>query len=161
MSVKSGEDHQNNPQIIKLVHKELTAPKIDQVYFEVKEAAKAEVLSRLMDTYNLKLSLVFCNTKRRVDDVVETLNARGYLTEGLHGDLSQHQRDRVMSKFRKGSVEILVATDVAARGTDVEDIEAVFNYDVPQDEEYYIHESEKAKISNYLNFGRFPVFISN
>ena len=106
--------YQNNPQIIKLVHKELTAPKIDQVYFEVKEAAKAEVLSRLVDTHNLKLSLVFCNTKRRVDDVVETLNARGYLTEGLHGDLSQHQRDRVMSKFRKGSVDILVATDVAA-----------------------------------------------
>lgn len=131
--------YQNNPQIIKLVHKELTAPKIDQVYFEVKEAAKAEVLSRLVDTHNLKLSLVFCNTKRRVDDVVETLNARGYLAEGLHGDLSQHQRDRVMSKFRKGAVEILVATDVAARGIDVEDIEAVFNYDVPQDEEYYIH----------------------
>jgi len=131
--------YQNNPQIIKLVHKELTAPKIDQVYFEVKEAAKAEVLSRLVDAHNLKLSLVFCNTKRRVDDVVEALNARGYLTEGLHGDLSQHQRDRVMSKFRKGAVEILVATDVAARGIDVEDIEAVFNYDVPQDEEYYIH----------------------
>ncbi len=131
--------YQNDPQMIKLVHKEMTVPKIEQFYFEVKEQAKPEVFCRLMDTYNLKLSLVFCNTKRRVDELVETLKARGYPAEGLHGDLSQQQRDRVMSRFRKGTVEILVATDVAARGIDVEDIEAVFNYDVPQDEEYYVH----------------------
>ena len=132
--------YQTNPQMIKLVHhKEMTIPKIEQFYFEVREQAKAEVFSRLIDTYNLKLSLVFCNTKRRVDELVETLQARGYLAEGLHGDMNQHQRDRVMGRFRKGAVEILVATDVAARGIDVEDIEAVFNYDVPQDEEYYIH----------------------
>ncbi|MBI5194159.1 MAG: DEAD/DEAH box helicase [Nitrospirae bacterium] len=131
--------YQNNPMTIKLVHKEMTVPKIEQVYFEVKEHAKAEVFCRLIDAYNLKLSLAFCNTKKKVDELVETLKARGYQAEGLHGDLSQYQRDRVMSRFRKGTVEILVATDVAARGIDVEDIEAVFNYDVPQDDENYIH----------------------
>src|SRR3990172_983362 len=131
--------YQNNPEFIKVVHKELTVPSIEQFYYEVKEKAKPEVLSRLIDSYNLKLSLVFCNTKKRVDELVGHLQARGYSTDGLHGDMNQTQRDRVMSKFRKGAVEILVATDVAARGIDVEDIEAVFNYDVPHDEEYYVH----------------------
>ena len=130
---------QNNPQYVKVVHKELTVPKVEQVYFEVKEKTKAEVLSRLIDMYNPKLSLVFCNTKRKVDELVAELQGRGYFADGLHGDLKQVQRDRVMSKFRNGSVDILVATDVAARGIDVEDIEAVFNYDLPQDEEYYVH----------------------
>ena len=100
---------------------------------------KPEALSRVIDMYNLKLTLVFCNTKKKVDEVVLELQGRGYLTEGLHGDMNQSQRDRVMEKFRKGSVEILVATDVAARGLDVGGIEAVVNYDVPQDEEYYVH----------------------
>lgn len=131
--------YQNNPQFVKVVHKELTVPHIEQFYFEVKEKAKPEILSRLIDIYNLKLSLVFCNTKRRVDELVENLQARGYLADGLHGDMRQSQRDSVMSKFRKGTVEILIATDVAARGIDVEDVEAVFNYDVPHDEEYYVH----------------------
>lgn len=131
--------YQNDPQFIKVVHKELTVPHIEQFYFEVKEQAKLETLSRLIDIYNLKLSLVFCNTKRRVDDLVEHLQARGYLADGLHGDMRQSQRNSVMSKFRKGTIEILIATDVAARGIDVEDIEAVFNYDVPHDEEYYVH----------------------
>src|SRR3990172_1499900 len=131
--------YQNNPEFIKVVHKELTVHSIEQFYYEVKEKAKPEVLSRLIDSYNLKLSLVFCNTKKRVDELVGHLQARGYSTDGLHGDMNQTQRDRVMSKFRKGAVEILVATDVAARGIDVEDIEAVFNYDVPHDEEYYVH----------------------
>lgn len=131
--------YQNDPQFIKVVHKELTVPHIEQFYFEVKEQGKLETLSRLIDIYNLKLSLVFCNTKRRVDDLVEHLQTRGYSADGLHGDMRQSQRNSVMSKFRKGTVEILVATDVAARGIDVEDIEAVFNYDVPHDEEYYVH----------------------
>jgi ATP-dependent RNA helicase DeaD len=130
---------QKNPKHIMVVHKELTAPKIEQVYYEVKEKTKAEVLSRLIDMYNPKLSLVFCNTKRKVDDLVAELQGRGYFADGLHGDLKQVQRDRVMSKFRNGSVDVLVATDVAARGIDVENIEAVFNYDLPQDEEYYVH----------------------
>ncbi|MGE5633583.1 MAG: DEAD/DEAH box helicase [Caulobacteraceae bacterium] len=130
---------QRKPKHVKVVHKELTAPKIEQVYFEVKEKTKPEVLSRLLDMYNPKLSLVFCNTKKKVDELVEELQGRGYFADGLHGDLKQVQRDRVMAKFRSGNVDILVATDVAARGIDVDDIEAVFNYDLPQDEEYYVH----------------------
>ena len=130
---------QKNPKHVMVVHKELTAPKVEQIYFEVKEKTKPEVLSRLIDMYNPKLSLVFCNTKRKVDELVAELQGRGYFADGLHGDLKQVQRDRVMSKFRSGAVDILVATDVAARGIDVDDIEAVFNYDLPQDEEYYVH----------------------
>lgn len=131
--------YQRNPQIIKVVHKEMTVPNIEQIYYEVREKNKPEILARLIDMYNPRLSLVFCNTKRRVDELVPTLQARGYSAEGLHGDMRQTQRDRVMNGFRKGVIDILVATDVAARGIDVDDIEAVFNYDLPQDEEYYVH----------------------
>ncbi len=131
--------YQTKPQMIKLAHKEMTVPEVEQFYYEVKSQAKPEVLSRLIDLNDLKLSLVFCNTKRRVDELVETLKARGYLADGLHGDLQQRQRDTVMSKFRRKEIEILVATDVAARGIDVGDIEAVFNYDIPPDDEYYLH----------------------
>lgn len=131
--------YQKNPELIKVVHKELTVKNIEQVYFEVKEKNKLEILSRLIEMHNPKLSLVFCNTKKKVDDVVTQLQARGYFADGLHGDMKQPQRDRVMNKFRNGTVEILVATDVAARGIDVDDVEVVFNYDVPQDEEYYVH----------------------
>ena len=119
--------------------KELTVANIEQYYYEVKQKNKDEVLSRLLDIYNPKLSLVFCNTKKKVDELVEVLQNRGYFAEGLHGDLKQSQRDRVMNGFRNGKTEILVATDVAARGIDVEDVEAVFNYDLPQDDEYYVH----------------------
>ena len=131
--------YQNKPQMIKLAHKEMTVPEVEQFYFEVKQQAKTEALCRLIDLHDLKLSLVFCNTKRRVDELVETLKTRGYLADGLHGDLQQRQRDNVMSKFRRREIEILVATDVAARGIDVGDIEAVFNYDIPADDEYYLH----------------------
>lgn len=127
------------PQMIKLEHKEMTVPEVEQFYYEVKSQAKPEVLSRLIDINDIKLSLVFCNTKRRVDELVDTLKSRGYLVDGLHGDLQQRQRDIVMSKFRKKEIEILVATDVAARGIDVGDIEAVFNYDIPADDENYVH----------------------
>ena len=131
--------YMKEPQLIKVVHKELTVPAVQQFYLEVREGMKPDVLSRLIDMYNLKLSLVFCNTKKKVDEVVMELQARGYQTEGLHGDMTQSQRDRVMDKFRRAGIEILVATDVAARGIDVEGIEAVFNYDLPRDEEYYVH----------------------
>ncbi|AYO31225.1 DEAD/DEAH box helicase [Biomaibacter acetigenes] len=133
------EKYQRNPKFIKVVHKELTVPNIEQYYLEVKEKSKLEVLSRLIDFYNPNLSLIFCNTKKRVDELLMQLQARGYSAEGLHGDMSQSQRDRVMEKFRSGSIDILVATDVAARGLDVSDVDAVFNYDVPQNEEYYVH----------------------
>lgn len=128
-----------NPKVVKVVHKQLTVPNIEQFYYEVKEPAKLEATVRLLDIYNPKLSLIFCNTKRKVDELVSQLQARGYSADGLHGDLRQMQRDRVMARFRNGSIDILVATDVAARGIDVDDVEAVFNYDVPQDEEYYVH----------------------
>ncbi|MDZ4711251.1 MAG: DEAD/DEAH box helicase [bacterium] len=128
-----------NPEHIKVVHKEITAPNVNQYYIELKPGMKLEVLTRLIDIYNPKLSLVFSNTKRGVDDLVSHLQARGYSADGLHGDLKQQMRDRVMGKFRTGKLEILVATDVAARGIDVDDIDAVFNYDMPQDDEYYVH----------------------
>ena len=131
--------YQRDPQLVKVVHKQLTVPNVEQVYFEVRESMKLEVLSRLIDMHDLKLSLVFCNTKRRVDEVVANLQVRGYLADSLHGDMTQAQRDRVMGKFRSNAFEILVATDVAARGIDVDGIEAVFNYDLPQNEEYYVH----------------------
>lgn len=130
---------QKNPEFIKIVRKELTVPNIEQYYFDVKEKTKLDALCRIIDVYDPKLAMVFCNTKKRVDDLVEMLQGRGYFAEGLHGDLKQTQRDKVMQKFRNGTIEILVATDVAARGIDVDDIDVVFNYDVPQDEEYYVH----------------------
>ena len=128
-----------NAEHIKVVHKELTVPNVNQYFFELKPNMKLDVLTRLIDIHDPKLSLVFCNTKRVVDELVSHLQARGYFAEGLHGDMKQMMRDRVMSKFRNGTLEILVATDVAARGIDVEEIDAVFNYDMPQDEEYYVH----------------------
>lgn len=128
-----------DPEIIKATPKELTVPQIEQVYFDIKERAKLEALCRIIDMDRPDLTMVFCNTKRRVDDVAEQLQGRGYFAEGLHGDLKQSQRDRVMQGFRNGNTEILVATDVAARGIDVDDIDIVVNYDMPQDEEYYVH----------------------
>ena len=126
-------------KMIKVVKKELTVPVIEQYYLDVKRKDKVEVLCRLLDYYEPKLSLVFCNTKKMVDDLTEILKGRGYFAEGLHGDMSQAQRDRVMKSFRDGKTDILIATDVAARGIDVDDVEAVFNYDIPPDDEYYVH----------------------
>lgn len=131
--------YQRDAKLVKVVKKELTVQNIDQYYYEVKEKNKEEVLSRLLDMYNPKRSLVFCNTKRRVDELTGALQGRGYFAEGLHGDMKQSQRDRVMNGFRNGKTEILIATDVAARGIDVDDVEAVFNYDLPQDDEFYVH----------------------
>lgn len=131
--------YQKNPEIVKVTHKELTLPNIEQIYFELKQDAKLEVLSRLIDVNNIKLGLVFCNTKRTVEEVVDQLQSRGYSSEALHGDMKQASREQIMKRFRSGNIELLVATDVAARGIDVDDIEAVFNYDIPYDEEYYVH----------------------
>ncbi|MCI9163866.1 MAG: DEAD/DEAH box helicase [Lachnospiraceae bacterium] len=137
--MKIARTFQKDPQVIRVVKKELTVPKVTQYYYEVKPRTKVEVMCRLLDMYAPKLSVAFCNTKRQVDALVEELQGRGYFAEGLHGDLKQVQRDRVMNSFRNGRTEILVATDVAARGIDVDDVEAVFNYDIPQDDEYYVH----------------------
>jgi len=130
---------QKKAQVIKVVKKELTVPSIEQFYYEVKPKNKEEVLSRLLDIYSPKLSIIFCNTKKQVDLLSQSLLGRGYFAAGLHGDMKQVQRDRVMQGFRSGKTDILVATDVAARGIDVDEVEAVFNYDLPQDDEYYVH----------------------
>jgi len=131
--------YQKNSVLVKAAHKELTVPSIEQYYLEIRENQKSDVLSRIIDANNITLSMVFCNTKRKVDEVSMNLQSMGYSVEALHGDMKQAQRDKVMASFRKGNVDILVATDVAARGIDVDDVEAVFNYDVPSDEEYYVH----------------------
>ena len=130
---------QKDAKIIKVVRKELTVSNIDQFYYEVRPKNKTEILSRLIDIYNPKLSVVFCNTKRQVDELISELKGRGYFADGIHGDMKQQQRDRVMDDFRSGKTEILIATDVAARGIDVDGVDIVFNYDLPQDEEYYVH----------------------
>ena len=130
---------QDNPEIVRVLRKELTVENISQVYYEVKPSLKLELMSRLINLNQFQLSVVFCNTKRVTDEVTEELIARGITAEALHGDLSQAQRTKVMNKFRKGHVSVLVATDVAARGIDVDNVEAVFNFDLPLDEENYVH----------------------
>lgn len=130
---------QKDAEVVKVVRKELTVENIDQYYYEVRPKNKNEVLCRLIDIYNPRLSVVFCNTKKKVDELISELKGRGYFADGIHGDMKQAQRDRVMSDFREGKTEILIATDVAARGIDVSNVDVVFNYDLPQDEEYYVH----------------------
>uniref|UniRef100_UPI003FEF49B7 DEAD/DEAH box helicase n=1 Tax=Lachnospira sp. TaxID=2049031 RepID=UPI003FEF49B7 len=130
---------QKDAKVIKVVRKELTVSNIEQFYYDVRPKNKTEVLCRLIDIYNPRLSVVFCNTKRQVDELISELKGRGYFADGIHGDMKQQQRDRVMDDFRSGKVDILIATDVAARGIDVDDVDMVFNYDIPQDEEYYVH----------------------
>ncbi len=129
----------DDPVMIKVVRNELTNDNIEQLCYEVKPQAKLEVMTRLIDMYNIQSLLVFCNTKRKVDEIVEQMQARGYAAEGIHGDLRQQQRTNVMSKFKSGITTILVGTDVAARGIDVSGLDAVINYDIPLDEEYYVH----------------------
>jgi ATP-dependent RNA helicase DeaD len=131
--------YQRDPKLVKVTRNEVTNQNIEQFYFDVRSRAKMEVMCRLIDFNRLKLSLVFCNQKRVVDEIVEELQLRGYQAEGLHGDMRQAARNNVMSKFRSGHVNILVATDVAARGIDVDDVDAVINYDVPLDPEQYVH----------------------
>jgi ATP-dependent RNA helicase DeaD len=131
--------YQKNPEILKVAHKELTTPNISQVYLEMKDKDKVEILSRVLDMYNYKLSIVFCNTKKRVDEVTDMLQARGYMCDKIHGDMKQTLRLNVINKFKRGDIEILIATDVAARGLDIDNVEAVFNYDMPSHEEYYVH----------------------
>lgn len=133
------EKYSRDPQQVRIEQKALTVPTVEQVYYEVDRRYKVELLARLIDFHDLKLGIIFCNTKRMVDDLVDHLNAQGYSADRLHGDMSQMMRDRVMNKFRKSGLEFLVATDVAARGIDVDDVEVVFNYDLPYDGEDYVH----------------------
>jgi ATP-dependent RNA helicase DeaD len=130
---------QNKPEFVRVEYAELTVPQTEQSYIEVKEREKLDVLCRLIDMVDPHLAIIFCNTKRRAEDLSGKVRARGYRADELHGDMKQSQRDRVMGGFRKGVIDILIATDVAARGIDVEDVDIVINYDVPQDVEYYVH----------------------
>ena len=116
---------------------QLTVPLIDQIYYETRD--KLDGLCRVLDSEAVDRVIIFCRTKKGVDDLVASLSARGYISDGLHGDLSQTQRDRVMKKFRDGKLDILIATDVAARGLDIDHISHVINYDIPQDPESYVH----------------------
>ncbi len=128
-----------DPIHVKIASKELTIPLVEQFFVEVREGSKVEVLSRLIDAGNTTRALVFCNTKKRVDELADRLNTRGYSAEALHGDMKQASRDRVMKQFKSGKLDLLIATDVAARGIDVDDVEVVFNFDLPSDDEYYVH----------------------
>ncbi|MFT4176782.1 MAG: DEAD/DEAH box helicase [Luteolibacter sp.] len=129
----------NSPEVIEIKQKALTVSTIEQSYFEVRQRSKVEVLSRILDMNPPRLGIIFCNTKRSVDECTEDLINRGYAADRLHGDITQQMRERVLKRFRDGSVELLVATDVAARGLDIEEIDIVFNYDLPADPEDYVH----------------------
>lgn len=129
----------NEPELVKVKAKEMTVPNIQQYYLEVHEKKKFDILTRLLDIQAPELAIVFGRTKRRVDELAEALNLRGYAAEGIHGDLSQAKRLSVLRKFKEGSIEILVATDVAARGLDISGVTHVYNFDIPQDPESYVH----------------------
>ncbi|MEA1974735.1 MAG: DEAD/DEAH box helicase [Bacillota bacterium] len=131
--------YQTKPQYVKIKRKNLTVDRINEYAINLKRGQKTEVLARLIEIENPKQSLIFCNTKRMVDNLVLELQKEGHKVDYLHGDLKQSQRDNVMNKFRNGTIRHLIATDVAARGIDVDDIEIVFNYDLPQNQEYYVH----------------------
>jgi ATP-dependent RNA helicase DeaD len=129
----------SHPETVATGTQELTMPNIDQYYLRVQERQKFDTLCRLLDIQALDLAIIFGRTKRRVRELAEALGKRGYSVDGMHGDLNQSKRDRVMRAFRNGSIEILVATDVAARGLDVSGVTHVFNFDIPQDSDSYVH----------------------
>ena len=130
---------QKDAKLVKVAAKELTIPLVSQKFYRVKNQDKDAACVRLLEYYQPKLTLIFCNTKKKVDELADLLKQQGFQAEGLHGDLSQAQRDVAMNRFRNGGASILIATDMAARGIDVDDVEAVINYDIPQDIEYYVH----------------------
>ena len=131
------EKYMKQPVFVTVNREQVTVPLIEQVYYETRN--KLESLCRILDAEETERLIIFCRTKKGVADLVASLQSRGYGTEGLHGDLSQFQRERAMKRFRDGKAEILVATDVAARGIDIENISHVINYDIPQDNESYVH----------------------
>ncbi len=131
--------YSHDPEWIRIESVAQNAPLVEQVYFEVDRRSKIEALTRLIDVHDFRYGIIFCSTKIMVDELDEHLHARGYATDRLHGDISQAQRERVMDKFRRRAFEFLVATDVAARGLDVDDLEVVFNFDLPNDAEDYTH----------------------
>ncbi len=128
-----------NPVNVTIEAQALTMPAIEQVYYEVDRRSKLDVLCRLIDLQDITFGIIFCATKMMVDELTEHLTARGYAADKMHGDMTQAMRERVIAKFRKRGLDFLVATDVAARGLDVDDVEVVFNYDLPHDGDDYIH----------------------
>lgn len=136
---KIAETFMKDPQIVRVKTKEVTVSSIEQFYVEVQERNKFDVLTRLLDIQSPELAIVFGRTKRRVDELSEALNLRGYMAEGIHGDLSQAKRLSVLKKFKEGNIDVLVATDVAARGLDISGVTHVYNFDIPQDPESYVH----------------------
>jgi ATP-dependent RNA helicase DeaD len=132
-------DFMRNPEMIHIAPREVTVASIKQEYIETPEKHKLDVLCRLLDIQNPDLAIVFGRTKRRVDEIAEALSQRGYSAEGIHSDLSQNRRDTIMRKFKTGEIEVLVATDVAARGLDITGVSHVYNFDIPQDPESYVH----------------------
>ena len=128
-----------DPTSIKIKSAELTVNTIEQIGINLKEGMKDEATMRLIEVYNPRKAIIFCNTKRKVDNLIEILKRNRYKAEALHGDIKQAQRDRIMKKLKSGEFQILVATDVAARGIDVQELDLVINYDIPQDDEYYVH----------------------
>ncbi|MEX2355740.1 MAG: DEAD/DEAH box helicase [Thermaerobacterales bacterium] len=137
--IRLANNYMRNPIRIAIQPRQITAPDIEQVYYEVRPHQRFDVLCRILDSEVTDRTIVFCRTKRRVDDLHDKLRARGYMVEALHGDMEQPQRNRVMQSFRSGDSELLIATDVAARGIDVEHITHVINYDMPGDPEWYVH----------------------
>ena len=131
--------YQKGPVLVQIQSAHRTVDAIAQYYVSVPMGRKTDALQLLLLAKKPNSSMIFCNTKKMVDELAEHLKDRGYQAEGLHGDMTQKQRDFVMNRFKNGSLQVLIATDVAARGIDVDDLEAVFNYDVPQDTEYYVH----------------------
>jgi ATP-dependent RNA helicase DeaD len=134
-----GEKFMNDPKIVKIKAKELTADLIDQYFVRVRENEKFDTMCRLIDVENPDLAVVFGRTKRRVDELTRGLLARGYNAAGIHGDLTQARRMQVLKRFKEGKLDILVATDVAARGLDISGVTHVYNYDIPQDPDSYVH----------------------
>lgn len=134
---KLARSYMHNPQKVMISREQLTVPSVDQLYFETRD--KFEGLCRVLDIEDSGKYIIFCRTKKNVDDLQASLQVRGYMAGSLHGDMSQAQRDRVMRRFREGKLEILIATDVAARGIDIDDISHVINFDIPQDHESYVH----------------------
>jgi len=132
-------DFQENPVKVQIKSAQRTIDTVDQYYYEVPRGKKLNALRVLLNRYDPELCMIFCNTKRMVDELCEALNHHGIRAVGLHGDMKQSARDRVMDQFRNGKCPILIATDVAARGIDVDNIALVVNFDLPQDHEYYIH----------------------
>ena len=132
-------EFQKDPQVVQVSRKQITLDNIVQQYVDVPMGRKADALKLLLYYYSPSLSMVFCNTKKMADELTESLQKSGFNADALHGDLKQSQRTAVMDKFKYGTTSILVATDVAARGIDVNDVEYVFNYDIPQNNEYYVH----------------------